>query len=77
MNTFLCLVIRGICDYADSSKNKIWQEYVAATTAAYAKLLLSEVSRSEGQYWGGLPVKRAGTRTFTSEEELKLKRRRN
>lgn len=24
MNTFLCLVIRGICDYSDSYKNKEW-----------------------------------------------------
>lgn len=40
MNTFPCLVIRGICDYADSHKNKRWQEYAAATAAAYAKELL-------------------------------------
>jgi nucleoside phosphorylase len=24
MNTFPCLVIRGICDYSDSHKNKDW-----------------------------------------------------
>ncbi|KAN0073022.1 hypothetical protein V8E54_009136 [Elaphomyces granulatus] len=41
MNSIPCLVIRGICDYADSHKNKLWQEYAAATAAAYAKLLLS------------------------------------
>ncbi|KAK6335930.1 hypothetical protein TWF730_003305 [Orbilia blumenaviensis] len=41
MNTCACLVIRGICDYSDSQKNDIWQEYAAATAAAYAKLLLS------------------------------------
>lgn len=32
-----CLVVRGICDYADSHKNKEWQEYASATAAAYAK----------------------------------------
>ncbi|CVL06772.1 uncharacterized protein FMAN_11868 [Fusarium mangiferae] len=37
---FPCLVIRGICDYADSHKNKDWQEYAAATAAAFAKELL-------------------------------------
>ncbi|KAF5566266.1 G beta WD-40 repeats containing protein [Fusarium napiforme] len=37
---FPCLVIRGICDYADSHKNKMWQEYAAATAAAFAKELL-------------------------------------
>ncbi|KAF1990925.1 hypothetical protein K402DRAFT_438562 [Aulographum hederae CBS 113979] len=40
MNSFPCLVIRGICDYADSHKNKKWQPYAAATAAAYAKELL-------------------------------------
>jgi nucleoside phosphorylase len=40
MNSFPCLVIRGVCDYADSHKNKRWQPYAAATAAAYAKELL-------------------------------------
>lgn len=43
MNNFPCIVIRGICDYADSHKNKSWQPYAAATAAAYAKELLSVV----------------------------------
>ncbi|KAL7812110.1 hypothetical protein V8C44DRAFT_364804 [Trichoderma aethiopicum] len=37
MNSFPCLVIRGICDYSDSHKNKAWQPYAAMTAAAYAK----------------------------------------
>ncbi|KAM0427431.1 hypothetical protein ACHAQK_012028 [Fusarium lateritium] len=41
---FPCLVIRGICDYADSHKNKVWQEYAAATAAAFAKELLHYVA---------------------------------
>jgi nucleoside phosphorylase len=41
MDNFPCLVIRGICDYADSHKHKEWQPYAAATAAAYAKELLS------------------------------------
>jgi nucleoside phosphorylase len=40
MNSFPCLVIRGICDYADSHKNKRWQVYAAGTAAAYAKEVL-------------------------------------
>ncbi|KAF4807001.1 hypothetical protein CGCSCA5_v013802 [Colletotrichum siamense] len=40
MDGFPCLVIRGICDYSDSHKAKQWQEYAAATAAAYAKELL-------------------------------------
>lgn len=40
MNTFPCLVIRGICDYADSHKNKAWQPNAAMVAAAYTKELL-------------------------------------
>jgi nucleoside phosphorylase len=47
MDEFPCLVIRGICDYADSHKNKRWQPYAAATAAAYAKELLSITPASE------------------------------
>ncbi|KAF4866652.1 Vegetative incompatibility protein HET-E-1 [Colletotrichum siamense] len=42
---FACIVIRGICDYADSHKNKQWQKYASATAAAYAKeFLLSAIT---------------------------------
>uniref|UniRef100_A0A093V1U7 5'-methylthioadenosine/S-adenosylhomocysteine nucleosidase n=1 Tax=Talaromyces marneffei PM1 TaxID=1077442 RepID=A0A093V1U7_TALMA len=44
MDDFPCVVIRGICDYADSHKNKKWQPYAAAIAAAYAKKLLSVIS---------------------------------
>lgn len=47
MNTFPCLVIRGICDYADSHNNKRWQAYAAGTAAAYAKELLSVIPAVE------------------------------
>ncbi|KAK1656927.1 hypothetical protein BDP55DRAFT_54343 [Colletotrichum godetiae] len=43
LQDFPCLVIRGICDYADSHKNKRWQEYAATTAAAFAKELLSVI----------------------------------
>jgi len=47
MNSFPCLVIRGICDYADSHKNKRWQAYAAGTAAAYAKDVLSVIPAAE------------------------------
>ncbi|THC90377.1 hypothetical protein EYZ11_010158 [Aspergillus tanneri] len=43
MDELPCLVIRGVCDYADSHKNKRWQPYAAATAAAFTKELLSVV----------------------------------
>lgn len=47
MEEYPCVVIRGICDYADSHKNKGWQNYAAATAAACAKGLLSFVPAIE------------------------------
>ncbi|KAJ5560454.1 hypothetical protein N7513_002853 [Penicillium frequentans] len=43
MNSFPCLVIRGICDYSDSHKNKEWQGYAAIVAAAYTKDLLQRI----------------------------------
>lgn len=53
---FPCLVIRGICDYADSHKNDRWHRYASATAAAYAKELLSH-----------LPAKQLNTADALSE----------
>lgn len=47
VNSFPCLVIRGICDYADSHKNDDWQEYAAATAAAYTKEFLGYVDNGD------------------------------
>ncbi|EFY94395.2 Ankyrin repeat-containing domain protein [Metarhizium robertsii ARSEF 23] len=47
MNSFPCLVIRGISDYADSHKNKKWQPYAAATAAACAKEILSVIPAAD------------------------------
>lgn len=40
MNSFPCLVIRGICDYSDSHKNDAWHKYAALVAAAYTRELL-------------------------------------
>jgi nucleoside phosphorylase len=59
MDTLRCLVIRGICDYADSHKNKQWQGYAATVAAAYAKALLTMLPSSQ--------------RMITSQSESKRK----
>ncbi|KAL2782765.1 hypothetical protein BJX66DRAFT_164376 [Aspergillus keveii] len=38
-----CVIIKGVCDYADSHKTKLWQAYAAATGASVAKAFL--------EYW--------------------------
>ncbi|KAH9227452.1 hypothetical protein K456DRAFT_1876229 [Colletotrichum gloeosporioides 23] len=40
---FPCLVIKAVCDYADSHKQKRWQKYAAATASACAKGILTDV----------------------------------
>ncbi|KAG6358422.1 hypothetical protein INS49_014306 [Diaporthe citri] len=44
MNHFPCLVIRGVCDYADTHKNSVWQGYAAMAAAAYANDLLGTIT---------------------------------
>ncbi|KAH8891704.1 purine and uridine phosphorylase [Thozetella sp. PMI_491] len=54
-----CLLIKGVCDYADSHKQKYWQDYAAATAAAATKAVLeryiqtdqaSNTAASSGKY---------------------------
>ncbi|KAE8422195.1 nucleoside phosphorylase domain-containing protein [Aspergillus pseudocaelatus] len=48
MDQLPCLIIRGICDYCDSHKNKEWQGYAALTAAVYtAALLATEFTAEE------------------------------
>ncbi|KAN0078747.1 hypothetical protein V8E54_005260 [Elaphomyces granulatus] len=62
MNQLPCLVIRGICDYSDSHKNKNWQGYAALTAASYGKMLLSVVPVA-------FPPKQKSARTEMTDKE--------
>lgn len=75
VNISPCLVIRGICDYADSHKNKEWQGYAAASAAAYAKLLLSRV-RPSYDYDSGLQTVESDPYRKRQEEVRLLPRKR-
>ncbi|RHZ59244.1 5'-methylthioadenosine/S-adenosylhomocysteine nucleosidase family protein [Aspergillus thermomutatus] len=37
-----CIVVKGVCDYADSHKNKEWQRYTAAAASAGARAILEQ-----------------------------------
>lgn len=39
-NSIPCIMVKSVCDYADSHKNKDWQQFAAATAAAATKALL-------------------------------------
>jgi nucleoside phosphorylase len=36
------IVVKGVCDYADSHKNNQWQKYAAVTAAACTRAILEE-----------------------------------
>jgi nucleoside phosphorylase len=40
---FPSVIIKGVCDYADSHKNKTWQDYASATAASCAKAFLKSL----------------------------------
>jgi nucleoside phosphorylase len=42
-----CLVVRGICDYADTHKRDNWHHYAAAVAAAYTKAILLKFNGPE------------------------------
>lgn len=42
-----CVVVKGVCDYADSHKNKTWQPFAAAAAASAAKALLALYTQTD------------------------------
>lgn len=47
MDEIPCLVVRGICDYADTHKQDGWHHFAAAVAAAYCKAVLRKVDRQD------------------------------
>lgn len=50
-DVFPTVIIKSVCDYADSHKNKVWQKYAAATAASCSKAFL-ELSNVPGDMKG-------------------------
>ncbi|KAK6348439.1 hypothetical protein TWF718_006233 [Orbilia javanica] len=42
-----CIIIKGVCDYADSHKNKKWQNFASATAASATKALLERYHKHD------------------------------
>ncbi|KAL6232099.1 hypothetical protein BDW75DRAFT_28191 [Aspergillus navahoensis] len=51
-----CLIIKGVCDYADSHKSKGWQDYAAAAAAAVAKAVLDQYVTPQKLPFPALPL---------------------
>ncbi|KHN96246.1 Nucleoside phosphorylase domain protein [Metarhizium album ARSEF 1941] len=68
-DTFPCLIIKGICDYSDSHKNKKWQRYAAVTAAACLKAFLEEWATHDKLYEAGeTSITRGYVRSSISEQ---------
>ncbi|KAL2880914.1 hypothetical protein SGCOL_003564 [Colletotrichum sp. CLE4] len=55
-----CIIVKGVCDYADSHKNKTWQHYAAATAAAATKALLDRYAPTAVRVEQAEPVETIG-----------------
>lgn len=42
-----CIMVKGVCDYADSHKHKGWQNFAAATAASAAKAILERYVQTD------------------------------
>ncbi|KAF3012803.1 hypothetical protein E8E14_007171 [Neopestalotiopsis sp. 37M] len=42
-----CMMVKGVCDYADSHKHKGWQNFAAATAAATAKAIIERYTQTD------------------------------
>ncbi|KAK7222580.1 hypothetical protein V2G26_010583 [Clonostachys chloroleuca] len=42
-----CLVIKGVCDYADSHKDKVWQRFAAASAASVTKAVIHRYIKTD------------------------------
>ncbi|EDN05636.1 conserved hypothetical protein [Histoplasma mississippiense (nom. inval.)] len=70
-----CIIIKGVCDYADSHKNKTWQAYAAATGASAAKAFLEywrPIHREEREHHWMVPFGRNPRFVGRQDEIIKL-----
>ncbi|KAK3940345.1 phosphorylase superfamily [Diplogelasinospora grovesii] len=42
-----CIVVKGVCAYADSHRNKKWQDFAAATAASAARAILQQYTHTD------------------------------
>jgi nucleoside phosphorylase/tetratricopeptide (TPR) repeat protein len=42
-----CVVVKGVCDYADCHKNKEWQNFAAATAASASKAIIEQYIKTD------------------------------
>ncbi|ATY63013.1 kinase-like domain [Cordyceps militaris] len=69
-DNFPCLLVRGICDAADSHKNGAWQGFAAMAAAAYAKDLLCQLPPDKIESQPQVDLQRLAVPGFGSKPDL-------
>lgn len=70
-DSFPCVVIKGVCDYADSHKTKVWQRYAAATAAACVKTFLGHWMPRSDSLRGMRPSLKACSRLLSDISSIR------
>ncbi|KAF4432818.1 Nephrocystin-3 [Colletotrichum fructicola] len=60
-----CIIVKGVCDYADSHKNKSWQDFAAAMAASATKALLERYVSRTSKKGSDMSLVDSPSHTFT------------
>ncbi|KAM0471568.1 hypothetical protein ACHAPX_009224 [Trichoderma viride] len=60
MEEIPCVVVKGVCDYADCHKSKKWQDFAAATAASALQAILEYLPPAKSQEYSVQQVPREG-----------------
>ncbi|KAM0449188.1 hypothetical protein ACHAO4_007851 [Trichoderma viride] len=78
MEEIPCVVIKGVCDYADCHKSKKWQDFAAATAASALRAILEYMPPAKSREYSVEQVPRQGhflvpfgrNESFTGREDI-------
>ncbi|KAF5002568.1 hypothetical protein FDECE_10598 [Fusarium decemcellulare] len=76
-DVFPCVVVKGVCDYADSHKNKHWQPYAAASAAACTKAFLQHWTSTAHETRAQLEAQERDKRLLNSLKFPEMNARKN
>jgi nucleoside phosphorylase len=69
-----CIIVKGVCDYADGEKTKAWQDFAAATSASTTKAILErylQTDRPSLATASAIPTARQSGSSYTTQVEAK------
>ncbi|UKZ96573.1 uncharacterized protein TrAFT101_011355 [Trichoderma asperellum] len=72
MEEIPCVIVKGVCDYADCHKSKKWQDFAAATAASALQAILGYIPPAKSQVprQGHFLVPFGRNESFTGREDI-------